>query len=215
MQQETLIILLTVIFSFLAVNFSLQIASIYAILLLLGYMILDTDSNISIRWKSGNNLIVLIEGIGIYVVFILMSSVILGLFKLPNSVSSIFSTLQSTTPIFATSPFMNFLAFGIFIAATETIVIFGRLYEWVADKLKTSVHQFGYKMVIAMLIIVIFFVTLHFTAKGITNVSALTLVGIMALFSMVSISLFDDLRPAIYFHILANSLAMLMSLGII
>lgn len=219
MKPEDTIIGLTLAFVYLSVNFSFNLAMVYIGMLFLGYILLKADSKVTIKIGHGRNLEMILVGVITYVLFIVASTVVLSVLKLPATLNSVYSAMAASVPVFQGNAFFNFITFGIFIAATETIVLFGHLPEWISNRFfKTepaprNIANLG--LWITKILTVLLFVAIHFTVKGIHNIPALTLVGVMALFSMITITLWEDLRPAIYFHILANSIAMLASLGLL
>lgn len=107
------------------------------------------------------------------------------------------------------SKFANFITFGIVIAYTET-VLWARLYEFFSDYFNTRINKqsllrLGNIMLIVLLSFV--FMVFHITAKGISNTVVLLIVFSMMVISLIMVSIYEEMRPAIILHILANSIA--------
>ena len=166
-----------------------------------------------------------------YIVFMLFTTGLVWLFQggittFKGALVEHMAILSSTTPVLAGANFFILLTY-VSIAIMETLMVIGAL-EFILDLLgielgektlflrkdKRFVAAWISILSIAVFTLAIYFMTLHFSAKGIENWIALTLVLIMAIFSMVVAVWRKEQRAAIWFHVLATGIAIILTLGL-
>lgn len=203
--------------AFLAINFSNILGLIY-----LGFIVVftlraifDDKINIPIS-KGGSWLSAILLGIGTYVGFTLLSTLVIS--KLMGQAMNFTMMLKvygATLPALAQSQLIALIAYGLFIPFVETVA-FLSAYEYGTDKLGyDKLSLLNIRTWFIALLVSGLFVLFHLTAKGTTNTIALTLVFAMMLISIIITAIFKDMRPAIIFHILANLIAMSLKLGLV
>jgi len=152
---------------------------------------------------------VFLIGIVAYII-LLASSQIATIFSEVVPVTELLKLLASSAPVFSQSPVINFLTFGVMIAYIETYALFVIGFDLLASIFNVQINKnnlLNPKMILIMLGIAFVFMLLHVTAKGIDSEAALILVFLMAIISLVTVAIYQDARPAIILHILANSIA--------
>jgi hypothetical protein len=209
---------LGIIASFFAINFNTTLGLIYG-LFIFGfalYSIIDNKTDFPI-YKNNNWIIPVIIGVVTYIVFIIVSSFGLNLI-FTNKVSfvALMSLLvNSTIPVLQNSAIVGFLAYGIFIPFVETIA-FLKFFEFFGDRvllIKGDYKLTGLKTWIGIIITSVGFALFHLTAKGISNFPALVLVAFMMVVSIALMVFVKEQRSAIFFHVSANSVAMLANVS--
>lgn len=142
-------------------------------------------------------------------ILVLFSSQIANTLGQVINVGSILKLLASSAPVFSNSAFINFLTFGFMIAYIETYALFIAGFDLMGSFFNVEINKSSlYKPAIwvIMIFISIGFLILHVTAKGIDNNSVLILVFLMALISLILTAIYQDGRPALIVHIIANSI---------
>lgn len=160
--------------------------------------------NKNVSWVT-----VFIVGVVGYIAILILSQVASTLAK-AVPVAELLKLLASSAPVFSQSPLINFLTFGVVIAYIETYALFVVGYDLLGSMFSVPINKknlFNPKLIGIIVGISLLFLFLHITAKGIENEAALILVFLMALISLVVTTWFEDARPAIIIHILANSIA--------
>jgi len=216
-REITLTILTFMWLLFVATNVNITLGQTYLqfavgslVLLIIGITIFDKKLHITFQKEPGGTFKAILWGIGAWII-LLISSVLVLKFVDPASASiaAVMGLLGASTPALATSKIANLLTFGFAIAFIET-QLWGRLMEFFADLFhininKQSLGKIGLLFLIGILALL--FLLFHLTAKGITNTSALIVVFIMMLISLIMIAIFGETRQAVFMHITANTVA--------
>lgn len=172
----------------------------------------------------------LIVGIFTYAGFILITTGLVwvltkGVASFKGALFENMSILSSTTPILAGVPVFVLLTY-ISIAVMETLWLL-TFFEFLLDI--SNIHPKGKTLIsfkkgrttaIAWVIMILailptFFMYLHLSAKGLGNWVALFLVFLMALVSLLVALWRREMRAAIWFHVLANGIAIILTFGIL
>lgn len=205
------------------INFDYTMGTIFVAMFLISMVLQALDKNVSYVFeKPGNKkLNSILYMAGAYAIFIL---VIMLLSNLPGLGSTIeFYSQQMSTffsqyskPALAGSVPLSLLFWGLLIPIGETILFFVKLPEAIFDSIGISYGRLDDSRTWAAIIIsVATFTVFHVTAKGITNTQALMTT---AIFGLISVLLVLKLRQAIeatLFHILTNTIAVLVSMGVV
>jgi hypothetical protein len=91
--------------------------------------------------------------------------------------------------------------------------------EFLAEKFHIDLRKRNVKfgLILLVSILALLFLFFHFTAKGVENISALTIVFVMMFISLVMVIIYDgESKAAVFMHIFANTLAsylMLWAIG--
>ena len=144
-----------------------------------------------------------------YIVLLLSSKLAMSLSTI-IPLSAILGLLATSAPVFSKSPLINFITFGDVVAYIETFALFIAGYDLLASMFNIEIKKENLKRVKLWVIIFglsLLFLMFHVTAKGIENNQALLLVFFMAVISMVIATIYQDARPVVGLHILANSIA--------
>ena len=205
-------IFLDIILLFMLINFSSPLATIYALMSIIGWIMYYDTSFISypIDKKGSSWALAFIWAGVIYIAFILVSSKIFTSFGVAEyaQVSSIVTLVATTNPAFASSMILTFVAFGMLIPIIET-TFWSRLTEWLGYAAKTtlSFNFLNLKLWAIILVSSGIFGLFHATSKGVTNNSALIVTVIFMVISIWMILFFGEIKQAILLHILSNSVA--------
>jgi len=151
----------------------------------------------------------LIVGVVGYVLLLVSSNLASSLSQI-IPLSESLKLLGATAPAFSDSPLINFITFGDVIAYIETYALFIVGLDLLASVFNISINKENLsnpKLWGIIFGIAILFLFLHITAKGIESEAILLLVFFMAVISMVLTVIYQDGRPAIILHVLANSIA--------
>ena len=165
----------------------------------------DKARNIPLS-KNGRWLISGVQGILIYVGFVLIASVLLPLFEKIN-VGKLLQLIATTTPALAESKILNTITFVAFVPFAETIT-FIILLDYLASKWNINITKnslFKLKTISLILGLAFLFLLFHVTTKGITNNVALLLVFLMMVVTLVGAIWFGEAKQVIFFHVIANA----------
>lgn len=202
---------------FVATNVNVTLGQTYlwfagGILFLLLIDKLIFNKNIEITFQKSQNKLLnsILIGLGGWIV-LLITSIFVIRFIDPTkaNLNSVIGLMGATTPALATSKIANLLTFGVAIAYVET-QLWSRALEFFANLFnipvnKNSLKKIGFLVLIGILSLM--FVIFHLTAKGITNLPALTIVFIMMCISLIIVTWVEETRPAVFLHIFANTVA--------
>jgi hypothetical protein len=202
---------------FVATNVNQVLGNIYLqftvgslILLIIGITIFNRTLTITWQKSKGGTFKAILWGIGGWIALLITSILVLRFIDPANAnIAAIIGLIGATTPALATSKIANLLTFGFAIAFIET-QLWGRLLEFFGDLFhitisKQSLKKIGLIVIIGLLSLA--FTFFHLTAKGVTNTSALIVVFVMMLISLIMIAIFGETRQAVFMHITANTVA--------
>jgi len=202
---------------FTATNVNQELGNIYlwfngigATLLIFALISFDGRVNITFQNQKGGTLNAIFWGFAGWIILLLISVIVMK-FVDPTkaTLGSIIGLLGATTPALASSKILNFINFGFLIPYTET-QLWGRATELFRDIFnlridKNNLRTFG--VIFLFFCLSLSFAIFHITSKGVTALTSLTVVFIMMLISLILIAIFGETRQAVYFHVIANSVA--------
>lgn len=216
----------------LATNFESNLGTIFALFIVGAFFLITTDKKVT--YPIGKiDLKSISWGVGAYVFYLLVSTVILALVPIGKklvdvqigSISSVLelikistaSTLTQTFSSFALqgNPWIIFVAYAGLIAISESIFFFGPGMEFIADAGKLRAKVRSTRTLALVLVISAAFTIFHLTSKGANADQALMLVAIFAAISCYLVIIRKQIADAIIFHIIANGSALLLSYNII
>jgi len=206
--KESVFFIITALwFAFVAVNVNQLLGLIYLAVFTLGSMIIYKWDKIRTTPldRNGRWFMPAVQGIFIYVGFVLIASLLVPLFEKVN-VGQLIQLIGTTTPALAGSQILNTMTFVIFVPFAETI-FFVILMDYFASKMNIDISRRGlFKLGTWILVGVLSFVFLlfHITAKGVTNNVALLLVFLMMMITLGVTMWFGESKQAIFFHCIAN-----------
>jgi hypothetical protein len=135
---------------------------------------------------------------------------------LPEGViMTVLKTFAQTTPALANSFLLTLLGWGFIVPQIETDAFFATLFEYLADLFKISLKQVSAILIILITSIAFIFSLFHLTAKGVTNNAALSLTFIFAIISLFIVMQEKQTKTAVFFHMIANTLAVSAQFGYI
>ena len=173
-------------------------------------LLLDNKLTIPFQRSPGGHIRPVAYGVIGYISLLAVSSLVLKIFEpASSSIGSIISIIGASTPALAQSVFANFILLGLFVPFGESN-LWIRAFEFVADKLGIKITKQNLTTFSVILLIPVFsflFVIFHLTTKGIAAFAALVIIFIMMAISLILVILTQEARTAIYFHIIANSVA--------
>ncbi len=227
-KEITLTILTFMWLLFVATNVNITLGQTYLqfavgslVLLIIGITIFDKKLSITFQKESGGTFRAILWGFGGWIVLLISSIVALRFIDPANAnVAAIIGLMGATTPALATSKIANLITFGIAIAFIET-QLWARLMEFFGDLFHITINKQLLRKIGGLFLIGILslaFVFFHLTAKGITNTSALVIVFVMMVISLIMVAIFGETRQAVFLHIWANIVAsylMLFASGIL
>jgi len=202
-------VLLVTWFLFTATNVNATLGQIFAIFALASvvYILIDPQRDVSLKKSSDSTLGSIAVGAAAYVVL-----AIIGAFVIVPGVSGILDLLAASTPVLAQNVFINKLIFGVAVAATETLFFFVYGYDLIASVVGVRIDRSNltnWKLWGVIIAISFAFMFFHLTAKGIgiDAVPTLVLVFFMSIISLLLVTWYKSGEQAVWFHIIANSLA--------
>lgn len=206
---------------FTATNIDSTLGQIYLhfiegglIFLVITAIFLQDKSIITFQKQPGGTLKALVTGFGAWIALIIVSVFVMR-FVDPTqaSIGAVLKIMGATTPALANSKWANWLTFSLAVPYSET-TLWARGYEMTADLLHINLDGKKFTLPITILFIVfsLAFSLFHLTAKGITNLPALTIVFIMMFISLILIQIYQETRQAIFLHAIANGIASFIAL---
>ena len=214
-KEQSLLILLGALISFLGTNFDQTLGVIYLSMILVYYIAVDDNPSIHITlFNSKPNYIMAIAwGLGAYIIFYFGATTIINTI-FPQALIS--NGLQSINLLFiqaalTSSETVKLVAFGILIPIIESMLFFGALPQVYAKMINVSFSSNSFS--VGYLIVVLFaagvFTLFHLTAKGITNQSALMVSFIFGIVSMLLVKIRGQTSDAVALHMINNIHAIL------
>ena len=202
---------------FVATNVNTALGTIYLMFVLggLGFLTVartffNVGTNIPFQKQPGGAIKAFGWGILAWGILLVVSSFLMKwIDPTQASLGAIITILGATTPALASSKIANFLTFGFVIPFAET-QLWARLMEFIADVFHIDISKQSYKKISTIVLIVLLsagFMVFHITAKGITSTASLAVVFVMMVISLIMVTIFQETRQAVDFHIVANSVA--------
>lgn len=219
--EKVIFTILGTLLLFLLINFNQTLGIIYIFMLVIDFIIFQTDSFVSFRTetKTNNRFEAIAWGAIGYGVFIFIGSFTIGALAPQalidgNFVQSILQTQAANVPALSDSQILTIVAWGFLIPILETRFFFGRLMEFISDQtnIKLELNQKGAWII--MVLVAGIFTIFHLTAKSAQGNAALILTFIFAMVSMIMVLRFKELKQATVVHVLSNTIAVLTKLGI-
>lgn len=209
---------------FLLLVFNRDMALIYIAIMLADWYYWRLDKRVTFRFErfSGNWLKTILIAGGVYLIFLFVTSILFGLFgatKQYASMAAIISLMGTTTPVLHGSKLLTLVGWGFVIPIVETRFFTGRLFEFFIDKSKTITGKIvsPWKLSTPLLVIIVLvsamFALFHLTAKGAANVPMLV-TFIFHIISCVMLIKMGELKAPATFHVIANSVAVVMSFAV-
>lgn len=149
-------------------------------------------------------------------IVIIGTMIVGGMFNVLDSftVSSVFESLQSSTPVLEGNVGLSFFAWGQLIPILETLAV-GMAFVYFLSLLRVRVDDFKNPKWLALVsILSTLFMYLHLQAKGVDSLGLISTFIFMVV-SLVLISIDKEYESAIWMHIINNSVVVALSLGII
>lgn len=197
--------IIDIILSFLMINFSLPLATIYLGMVLIGsfmyYVVVDQSffKWIPFSQKKSNKLVATAVGAGLGIAFIWFYNTIL---LNPTPMAAVFATTA-----FGESELIGKLLFGILIAIVETRFFFRTIMQFFSWKNGININNGPFSLggVQVMIFFSAIFTLFHATAKGIDNNLDLVATFIFGMLSIGLILFFKEWIQATILHIYINS----------
>ncbi len=221
----------TVVFLvFLLLAFDRDLGMIYLLMMFADWIWYQTDNFVSFPMKRSNlsSAQVYLEGLAAVGVFLLVSTLLISSFS-PQSIAqgnvflqaqSIFQLLSASVPILQGSLLLTFIGWAVVIPIIETSFFFGRLLEGFSTyaenvvRGKISLKDYSIPLFIIILLVSALFALFHITAKGLESIPLL-ITFIFAVISCILVIRHQELRGAIFMHIVVNAAAVLSSMGVL
>lgn len=172
--------------------------------------------------RTDNRLMSILTAVITYGIFLIISTVILRTFAPTFAVGgesdfmAVIRLMATTVPIFAGSALLSEYAFGIMIPVIESSLFFGRVFERIVSILerklgrKIDLSRPSAGLLISILFCTAIFVLYHIGSKGLANVP-LIITAIFAILSCLLVLKDKELKSAILFHIISNSIVIFYS----
>jgi len=215
-----------ILLSFFYINFDPEVATTFFIILVSGILILifdlfgPTGISFPIEKISSNRKKALIQVLGAYVIFVVISILInIVLASQTNSVMSVFEIFSTNKPLLANNVLLTIFIWGFLIPFVETAVFFGIWMEFIKDSTKIRTSQgFGVENILLALLMAGAFAFFHlqvrFVQGGAVNNPALIITFVFGLLSSLMVLKYGEVKQAIALHVLVNTLAMFQKFGI-
>lgn len=209
-------------FIFARVNFDADLGTIFAFMAVFNLVIFSLDKFPTIFIEKTRNLgRSLLLAVLAYVGFIGISIVTLpflkGALQITQAITltSVLDILIETQQTLALEGFipLQFVAFGVLVPVVETGML-GTFLELLKDRFKINIRELSFQTISLFVGLALMFVIFHLSSKGVTNFPALWMVGLFAMVTFVLIFIEGQLMAAMLFHIIANSLALMMKFGL-
>jgi membrane protease YdiL (CAAX protease family) len=221
--------IVNILILFLAINFNLEIGTIYAIMafgdLLAYYIFIDAFKFNFFPFEKDkkDRFTNLIWAMGAYVVFSFVATYFatrmasappIGTLSPFEYVASLIAGTFSATPILYGSKYVKLFVWGILIPIVETRFFF-RTFLQMGLKV-ANIQNYKFFSIATVIISAFFgavFVVFHLVAKGITNNSSLLATFIFGFISVALVLYLGEVMQAIFLHIITNTIATMSQLG--
>lgn len=223
-------LIVSAVLIFLIVNFDPNISSIFfyfSILSIIFYLYDLFLGNRNIEYPTervgGNRIRQLLYAVGIYIIFVISSNILLNIAKFVGEQTGsgfsvfnevLFQSFANASPALADTVLISLIMWAVIIPIVETHFFFGRVFEFIKDLLHVNGQLNDIRTWSVILLVSVGFMLFHITAKGVSNSSALLLVFLFALTSIITVIIFKQTIEAILIHIIANSFALINGLGL-
>lgn len=201
-----------VLLLFLLINFNAQLGLIYSLMLIMNWIIFQYSKPYFFPLeKDERRLGDLVIGLAGYVLFVVLSTVVIG------TIGVVWSSLAASTPILEKSRILTFIGWGMVIPAIETPFFFGGLLNAFADRLNVRLSLTNLWSWIIFVFISALFAAFHLTAKSsgaAIDVNSMVMTFIFGIVSCVLVTLTKEISSATIMHITNNSIATLINLKI-
>lgn len=212
--EQKLIFAVGLILSFLALTFDDRLGLIYLgfiILSFMGFTIFKKYYGINNIFKNtGSQLLIALGGVVVffgisYFLSIFLQSAIPLLEG--NFVVEYLKMFSAQTPILAGNKILTFIVFGFIVAFVETLIFYIIGLNAIRDITgEPSRGYFSFSTIIVGLFLSAVFTIFHFQVRGLSNNVGLIGTFIFGLISYYMILWSREGEPAIWFHIIWNSL---------
>ncbi len=206
-------------FGFIAVNVNYILGVIYLAVFTIVSMILYTWDKVKTTPldRTGQWFMPAIQGVLLYVGFILLSTLLVPFFE-EIPIGQLIQLIGTTTPALAQSQILNTLTFVIFVPFAETMFFIISMDFLASTGLRLDISRkgiFKFSTIALVFFLSFIFMLYHVTAKGVTNNIALMLVFLMMLFTLFATIWFGEAKQAIFFHMIANACGLGLLTGVI
>lgn len=204
-----LLVGVTIFMIFAAVNVNQSLGFTFAIMSIASglFIALDPNRTVPLRKPSNSWFGSLFGGVLGYVALITI-----GGFVLVPGIEKLVALLQSTTPVLAANPQINFLIFSLAVPIIESTLFFGVLMDIGSNIFNVKINKqnlWNTKMWFLIFSISFLFMFFHLTSKGISAFATLGLVFFMAVISCFLTAYTESYEAAVYMHVIANTLALM------
>lgn len=212
--ENTILFVLGALLMWIIVNYNMQLGIIFLFMLVLTFLFHTSDKNVSFPFdRDGKWARATMIALGAYIVFIIVSTIIIQLvpIDLQSTVVSpqgVIDLVAITIPEIDFTNIMLFVGWAIIIPITESWFFFGPVVERILDTKR--VHW-----LLAGISIATIFMLFHLTAKSVIDNSALLVTFIFGMISYLLVIMTKDLKSAVLFHVISNSVAILSTMGLL
>ena len=196
-------------FLFTATNVNSTLGQTFSIFALSSfiYLIIDPSRDLTLIRPGKLWIMPIVVGAVAYITLTLLGTLVI----IPT-VEGLLRLLAASTPVLSDNLTINKIIFGIMIPIGETLFFFVYGFDLIASLIGTTIKRTNFKdpkLWVLMVVISFAFLLFHITSKGVSvdSTPTLILVWVMAMMSMILVTFFEDGAEAVYFHIIANSLA--------
>jgi membrane protease YdiL (CAAX protease family) len=224
-KDTTVMKFLILILIFLILNFNRDLGLVYSLMILADFMWWWIDlrmgnkkTDLPFERTSDNRLKAILEAIIAYVAFLFISTIVYGIVA-PGGPQAVIQLLSTSTPILKGSVILTIIGWGVLIPIVETDWFFGRLAEGLSNEArdqgtKIPLDRFKASTWVLMALVSALFALFHISAKNLEN-SSLIVTFIFGMISMYLVIRNRELKQAVIFHIISNTVATLAALGFI
>jgi hypothetical protein len=197
---------------FLLINFNAQLGLIYALMLIMNWIIFQNRKPYFFPLeKDERRLGDVVLGLAGYAVFVIASALIVG------AVGLVWQNLAASTPILEKSSILTFIGWGIVIPCIETPFFFGGLMNAFADRLNVRLSLASVWSWLIFVFISALFAAFHLTAKAVgqtVDINAMLMTFTFGIISCIIVTMTQEMAAATYLHITSNSIASAISLKV-
>jgi hypothetical protein len=219
--EKGLIIVSLVTVMFLMFNYDFTVMAMLGFMLFVDWNMLQGVKYKNILLTHGRAPMITAVAVGLFAFagFLVFSSVVLTYFGyITGGLASAltFMTNYTTQPILATNRYVQLFVWGVVIPFIETRFFCGRMLEFLSPRFKTTL-QFDPRN-ISLWIVTIASSALatlfHLTAKFASGDGALMITFMFFIISCWMVIYFRELKQAIWFHVINNSIVVILALGL-
>jgi hypothetical protein len=201
---------IAVYLQFTSVNVSQSLGQIYVGFIILSavFIVLDPKRSIPLKRSNNDTFGAIMKGAGAYVVLI-----VVGNYIIVPGINAVKNLISSTTPALANNAALNAFNFSVVIPYAETLFFFCVGADILASVFNVKINKNNLKKLGLWAIIIgisLIFMLFHLTAKSVSATDTLALVFFMAVISLLLVVWDESYESALFFHILANSVAIFL-----